>query len=76
MKNIRVQAGNTVFENLFTRIGFLLSSIIISGLLSDLTAVYSVTMILLNYSFSFGDGLQTAVVTLTGGAWERKNTMM
>lgn len=66
MKNVRDKAGNTVFENLFTRIGFLLSSIIISGLSSDLTAVYSVTMILLNYSFSFGDGLQAAVVTLTG----------
>lgn len=66
MKNIRDKAGNTVVENLFTRIGFLLSSIIISGLTSDVTAVYSVTMILLNYSFSFGDGLQTAVVTLTG----------
>ncbi len=64
-KNVREKAGNTVVENIFTRIGFLLSSIIISGLSSDLTAVYSVTMILLNYSFSFGDGLQAAVVTLT-----------
>lgn len=66
MKNIRVKAGNTVVENLFTRIGFLLSSIIISGLSSDVTAVYSVTMILLGYSFAFGDGIQAAVVTLTG----------
>ncbi len=66
MKNVREKAGNTVIENLFTRIGFLLSSIIISGLSSDKTAVYSVTMILLNYSFAFGDGVQAAVVTLTG----------
>ena len=66
MKNVRVKAGNTVVENLFTRVGFLLSSIIVSGLSSDLTAVYSVAMILLNYSFSFGDGLQAAVLTLTG----------
>jgi len=66
MKNVRVKAGNTVVENLFTRIGFLISSIIISGLPSDQTAVYSVTMILLSYSFSFGDGLQAAVLTLTG----------
>ncbi len=65
-KNIRSKAGNTIMENLFTRIGFLLSSIILSGLSSDLTAVYSVTMLLLNYSFSFGDGLQAAVVTLAG----------
>ena len=52
---------------------------IISGLPSDQTAVYSVTMILLSYSFSFGDGLQAAVLTLTGqkmGArqyWEVKD---
>lgn len=55
-----------MIENLFTRIGFLLSSIIISGLSSDVTAVYSVTMILLNYSFSFGDGMLAAVVSLVG----------
>lgn len=66
LKNVRSKAGNSVVENLFTRLGFLLSSIIISGLTSDVTAVYSVTMILLNYSFAFGDGLQAAVVTLTG----------
>ena len=58
--------SRNVVENLFTRIGFLLSSIIVSGLSSDLTAVYFVAMILLGYSFSFGDGLQAAVLTLTG----------
>ena len=66
MMNVREKAGNTMIENLFTRIGFLLSSIIISGLSSDVTAVYSVTMILLNYSFSFGDGMLAAVVSLVG----------
>ena len=66
VQNLRSKVSNTVLENLFTRIGFLLSSIIISGLSSDVTAVYSVAMILLNYSFSFGDGLQAAVVTLSG----------
>ena len=45
MNNVGVKAGNAVVENLFTRIGFLLSSIIVSGLSSDLTAVYSVAMI-------------------------------
>ena len=65
-KGIRDKAGNTVVENLFTRIGFLLSSIILSGLGSSETAVYHVGMILLNYSFAFGDGLQSAVVALTG----------
>ncbi len=63
---IRDKTGNLVFENLFTRIGFLLSSVIISGLSADATAVYFVAMILLNYTFSFGDGLQSAIVALTG----------
>ena len=65
-KDIRSKAGNIVLENLFTRIGFLLSSFVVSGLPADRTSVYFVAMILLNYTFAFGDGLQSAVVTLTG----------
>ncbi len=64
--NIRSKAGNIVVENMFMRIGFLLSSIVLSGLSSSETAVYYVGMILLNYSFAFGDGIQNAVVALTG----------
>ena len=63
---IRSKATGIVSENILTRIGFLLSSIILSTLDSGLTAVYSVTMILLNYTFAFGDGLQTAALTLVG----------
>ena len=66
MKAIANKAGNIIFENLAMRIGFLLSSVIVSLLSSDETAVYSVAMILLNYSFAFGDGIQSAVVALTG----------
>ena len=66
LANIRSKAGSIVFENIFTRIGFLLSSIITSGLSSDKTAVYSVAMILLAYSFAFGDGIQNAVIALIG----------
>ncbi|MBO5551365.1 MAG: hypothetical protein J5966_05340, partial [Lachnospiraceae bacterium] len=33
------------------------------------TAVYAVAMILLNYSFAFGEGIQSAVVALTGRAY-------
>lgn len=55
-----------VFENLFTRIGFLISGIIVSTLPADTTAVYFVAMILLNYSFAFGDGLQSTVTMLVG----------
>ena len=64
--NVRKKAGNVVFENLFTRLGFLVSGIVISTLPYEQTAVYFVAMILLNYSFAFGDGIQSTVVTLTG----------
>lgn len=64
--SIRNKAGSIVVENLFTRLGFLLSSIILSNLDSSETAVYHVGMILLNYSFAFGDGIQNATVALTG----------
>ena len=74
LKAIGNKAGNIIFENFFTRIGFLLSSIIVSMLSSDQTAVYSVAMILLNYSFAFGDGIQSAVVALTGRSFGSKDT--
>ena len=73
LKAIGSKAGNIIFENFFTRIGFLISSIIVSMLSSDETAVYSVAMILLNYSFAFGDGIQSAVVALTGRSYGAKD---
>ena len=65
-KNIASKSGNVIFENLSTRIGFLISGIIVSTLPADATAVYFVAMILLNYSFAFGDGLQSTVTMLVG----------
>jgi Na+-driven multidrug efflux pump len=44
----------------------LISSIIVSALPSGDTAVYFVAMILLNYTFSFGDGLQSPIASITG----------
>lgn len=72
-KAIGSKAGNVIFENLAMRIGFLLSSVIVSMLSSDETAVYAVAMILLNYSFAFGDGIQGAVVALTGRSFGAEN---
>ena len=66
LAEVSSKASKVVSENLLTRVGFLLSSIIVSTLSSAETAVYSVAMILLNYSFAFGDGLQSAAVTLVG----------
>ena len=57
-----------IFNNVCSKAGDIVieSSIILSGLSSAQTAVYSVGMILMNYSFAFGDGIQSAVVSLTG----------
>ena len=64
--NICSRAGNVVFENLSTRMGFLLTGIIVSLFPAQETAVYFVAMLLLNYTFSVGDGIQSAVVSLIG----------
>ncbi len=66
LSEIRSKAGNTIFENLFLRLGFLLSGIIVSLFPATETAVYFVTLLLLNFSFAVGDGIQSAVVALTG----------
>ena len=71
---IRIKAGDIVLENLFIRIGFLVSSIISSYLASSQTAVYSVGMILFNYSFAFADGLGKATLTLAGNSAGAGNT--
>lgn len=68
IRSVYSKTGNIVFENIFTRIGFLLSSIISSNLNSSSTDVYSVGMILFNYSFAFGDGISKAALTLVGNS--------
>lgn len=74
MEIIRTKAGDIVLENLFIRVGFLISSIISSYLASSQTAVYSVGMILFNYSFAFADGLGKATLTLVGNSSGAGNT--
>lgn len=66
VRNIVGKSSHIVFENLFTRIGFLLSSLIVSCLSADATAVYFTAMLLMNYTFAFGDGMQSTVVAMTG----------
>ena len=66
VRNIVGKSSHIVFENLFPRLGFLLSSLIVSCLSADATAVYFTAMLLMNYTFAFGDGMQSTVVALTG----------
>lgn len=63
-QKIRNKTAGITAENIMTRAGFLLSGIILSTLGSGQTAVYYVAMILLNYTFAIGNGLQTAALTL------------
>lgn len=51
-------------ENLLSRVGFLISGIIVARAGSLSTAVYAVGMHLLNITFAFGSGLQSAAVAL------------
>jgi len=48
LSNICSKAGNVVFENLSTRLGFLITGIIVSLFPAQETAVYFVAMLLLN----------------------------
>ncbi len=68
LPDIRKKAGNIVLENVFVRIGFLLTSVIITSFPPDKTSVYFVALLLLQYSFAFGDGLQAATITMTGNS--------
>ena len=65
-RNIRVKATSVVMENILIRIGFLLISYLVSTFTPDQTAVYGVSMILMGYTFAFGDGLSAATIALCG----------
>lgn len=66
MISFRKKTLNIVAENILQRIGFLLSSIIISLISTDQSAIYSVGMILFSYSMSFSEGFQNAIISLVG----------
>jgi len=55
-------------ENFMTRIGILLASIICARIGSYDMAVYGVGVILMNFSFAFGNGFLSASVALVGRA--------
>ena len=57
---------NICTENVLLRVGFLFSSSITARIGSSDMALYSIGMTLMNISFAFGDGFQSAAVTLIG----------
>lgn len=58
--------SSTLAEQIFLRIGFLTYSILVAHLGTDAFAAHQIGMNLLSISFSFGDGLSVAAVTLVG----------
>ncbi len=57
---------NICLENLLTRVGYLLASIMTARTGSLDTSIYHVTLNLMNVNFAIGDGLQVASVALVG----------
>ncbi|HIS68439.1 MAG TPA: MATE family efflux transporter [Candidatus Gallacutalibacter stercoravium] len=58
--------SSTLAEQVFLRIGFLIYSIIVANLGTVAFAAHQIGMNLMSISFSFGDGLSVASVTLVG----------
>lgn len=64
---------NICMENLLTRVGFLLTSMMSARIGSFDMSISSIGMTLMNISFAFGDGLQSASVALVGRSAGEKN---
>lgn len=73
LHEIRIKFVSIEVENLALRLGFLFSSIIVSCLSVTESAVYSIALILLNYSFAFGNGIQNSLIALVGRSYGEKN---
>lgn len=58
--------SSTLVEQIFLRVGFLTYSIIIANLGTTAFAAHQIGMNLISISFSFGDGLSVAAISLVG----------
>ena len=62
-----VRVGYSVFfEQVFMRIGFMMTAIMAAKQGTDAMAAHQVGMNIMSLSFAFGDGLQSAAVALIG----------
>lgn len=68
IKEIQDMWQTITVENLMTRIGFLITGMITARIGSYDMSVYSIGITLMNVSFAFGDGFQSATVALIGRA--------
>ena len=73
LKQIYSLASNVFMEQIFLRIGFMSVSVMAANLGTRAFAVQQVGMNIMSLSFSFGDGMQVAAVTLIGQSLGQKN---
>lgn len=66
LRSIGNLGSATLAEQLFLRIGFLIYSMIVANLGTNAFAAHQIGMNIFTISFSFGDGLSVAAVTLVG----------
>ena len=74
VRNMVKIASNVFLEQIFMRIGFLVSSMMVANLGTAAFATHQVAMNVMHLSFSFGDGMQVAAVALCGRSLGEKNT--
>lgn len=68
-----VKIGSTAFvEQIFMRIGFMLSAVMAANMGTDEYAAHQLGMNILSISFAFGDGMQVASITLIGQSLGRR----
>lgn len=67
-KEISSLGTNILAENLMMRVGFFTTAKVAAGLGTDPFAVHNVGMNILSLTFSLGDGMQVAAISLTGNA--------
>ena len=73
-KQIFHLASNVFVEQIFLRVGFMSVSIMAAKLGTRAFAAHQVGMNVMSLSFSFGDGMQVAAVTLIGQSLGQKKT--
>lgn len=72
-KQIYNLASNVFIEQILLRIGFMAVSVMAANLGTRAFAAHQVGMNIMSLSFSFGDGMQVAAVTLIGQSLGQKN---
>lgn len=76
IKQIYKIGGNALVEQVVVRFGFLIVSILTANLGTNAMALQLVGMNVMALSFSFGNGMQVAAVSLIGQSMGKKNTEM